>query len=121
MIANAPSSTEAVPVLRGVQKAATLLILLGDQASAELIKGLPEDDVQLVAREIARMKKITPDHAEAVLEEFYQMMMARNYVITGGIDYARSVLVNAFGPEAARKLLDRLLKAMGTDMSSFDA
>lgn len=121
MIANAPPSAEPIPVLRGIQKAAMLLILIGDQASAEIIKNLPEDDVQLVAREIARMKKITPDHAEAVLEEFYQMTMARNYVVTGGIDYARSVLVNAFGPEAARKLLDRLLKAMGTDMSSFDA
>jgi flagellar motor switch protein FliG len=121
MIANAPTSAEPIPVLRGIQKAAMLLILLGDQASAEIIKNLPEEDVQLVAREIARMKKITPDHAEAVLEEFYQMTIARNYVVTGGIDYARSVLVNAFGPEAARKLLDRLLKAMGTDMSSFDA
>lgn len=121
MITNAPSGPSEVPALRGVQKAAMLLILLGDQASADIIKQLPEDDVQMVTREIARIKKITPEQAEGILEEFFQMTTARKYVVSGGIDYARSVLVNAFGPETARKLLDRLLKAMGTDMSSFDA
>jgi flagellar motor switch protein FliG len=120
MIANAQQALEEGPV-RGSQKAAMLLILLGDQASAEILKQLPEDDVQLVLREIARMKKITPEMAERVLEEFFQMTSARNYVVTGGIDYARNVLTTAFGPDTARKLLDRLMTALGTDMSSFDA
>lgn len=119
MSANA-TEAPAAP-LRGVQKAAMLLILLGDHASAEIIKHLSEDDVQLVSREIARMKKISAEHAEFVLEEFYQMTTARNYVVSGGLDYARNVLVNAFGPDTARKLLDRLMKAMGTDMANFDA
>jgi flagellar motor switch protein FliG len=121
MIQNAPPGAEPIPVLRGVQKAAMMLILLGDQASADIIKHLPEDDVQLVSREIARMKKITPEQAECALEEFYQMSTARKYVMSGGIDYAKSVLINAFGPDVARKLMDRLMKAMGTDMASFDA
>ena len=121
MIANAPAGAEPIPVMKGAQKAAMLLILLGDTASADILKQLPEDDVQLIMREIARMKKITPESAEGVLEEFFHMTTARKYVVSGGIDYARSVLINAFGPEAARKLLDRLMKAMGTDMSSFDA
>lgn len=121
MIQNAPAGAEPMPILRGSQKAAMLLILLGDQASAEIIKHLSEDDVQMVTREIARMKKITPDQAESVLEEFYQMSTARKYVLSGGLDYAKSVLINAFGPDVARKLMDRLMKAMGTDMSSFDA
>jgi flagellar motor switch protein FliG len=120
MIANASPGADPIITLKGVQKAAMLLILLGDQSSAEIIKHLSEDDVQLVAREIARMKKILPEQAEAVLEEFFQMTTARKYVATGGMDYAKSVLINAFGPETARKLMDRLMKAMGTDMSSFD-
>ena len=121
MIQNAPPGAELTPVMRGTTKAAMLLILLGDQASADIIKHLPEDDVQMVTREIARMKKIPPEQAEDVLEEFFQMTTARKYVLTGGLDYAKSVLVNAFGPDAARKLMDRLMKAMGTDMSNFDA
>ena len=121
MIQNAPPGAEPISVLRGVQKAAMLLILVGDQASADIIKHLGEEEVQLVTREIARMKKITPDQAETILEEFYQMSTARKYVLSGGVDYAKSVLVNAFGPDVARKLMDRLMKAMGTDMSNFDA
>lgn len=116
----AQSGSPSTP-LRGVQKAAALLILLGDQASAELIKHLPEDDVQAVTREIARLKKITPEQAETILEEFFQMTAARTYMVTGGIDYARSLLVNAFGPETARKVMDRMIKAMGADISSFEA
>ena len=121
MIANAPPAAEPISVLRGAQKAAMVLILLGDQASAEIIKHLPDDDIQLVTREITRMKKIAPEQAENVLEEFYQLSAARNYMVTGGMDYARSVLINAFGPETAKKLLDRLVKSMGTDMANFDA
>ena len=115
-------SVKAEPALRmsGPQKAAIVLILLGDQASAEIIKQLPEDDVQLVSREIARLKTIEPDYSDVVLEEFYQMMTAGQYVVKGGLDYAKNVLTNAFGPETAKKLLDRLMKAMGHDLSNFD-
>ena len=115
-------SVKAEPALRmsGPQKAAIVLILLGDQASAEIIKQLPEDDVQLVSREIARLKTIEPDHSDTVLEEFYQMMTAGQYVVKGGLDYAKNVLTNAFGPETAKKLLDRLMKAMGHDLANFD-
>lgn len=124
MTANAQPSpqTEAQQGMHAPQKAAMLLILLGDQASADILKHLPEDDVQLVSREIARIKKITPEQAEGILEEFYQMATARQYLVSGGMDYARNVLLSAFGPEKGRKLLDRLVKAMGSDMSgTFDA
>ena len=56
-----------------------------------------------------------------MLEEFYQLCMAREYVVQGGIDYARKLLVNAFGPESAKTLIDRLVKTMGNDTAAFDA
>ena len=121
MITNAPPGAEPIAQMKGTQKAAILLIMLGDEASAEIIKHLSEDDVQLVTREIARMKKIQPEQGEAVLEEFYTMTSAKTYVVSGGMDYAKSVLINAFGPEAGRKMLDRVVKAMGADMANFDA
>lgn len=105
----------------GSQKAAILLIALGDQASAELIRHLSEDEVQLIAREIARLKHITPAQAEGVLEEFYQLSSAREFVAMGGVDYARNMLINAFGAETAKRLMDRLLKALGDGLSTFDA
>jgi flagellar motor switch protein FliG len=108
-------------LLTGPQKAAIVLILIGDEACAEILRQLPEDDVQLVSREIARLKTIEPEQTDLVLEEYYQMMTAGHYVVKGGLDYAKSVLVNAFGPDAAKRMLDRLMKAMGHDMANFDA
>ena len=110
MIANVQNSNE---VLTGIEKAAILMVMLGDQISGELLKMLNEDEVQLVSRQVARLKKVTPQEAELVLEEFYQLTAARDYVAKGGLDYARTMLFNAFGPEAARRLMDRLVKAPG--------
>ena len=118
MIANAtPSGQES---LTGIRKAAMLLILLGDKASAEIIKQLSEDEVQLVSREIARLEAIPADNAESLLEEFYQMNLAHDFVVRGGMDYAKKMLHQAFGPEVAKKLIDRLSKAIGGEYASLD-
>ena len=111
MIANA--TTKASESLSGIRKAAMLLILLGDKASAEIIKQLSEDEVQTVSREIARLDSISSENAEVLLEEFYQMNMAHDFVVRGGMDYARKMLQSAFGPEVAKRLIDRLAKVMG--------
>lgn len=105
----------------GIQKAAILLVMLGDQASAEVLKQLDEEEVQVVSREVARLSAITSEQAESILEEFYQMSLAHEYVHKGGLDYARKLLVNAFGPEPAKKLLDRVVKALGGEIAGFDA
>jgi flagellar motor switch protein FliG len=113
-----PSIAES---LNGLEKAAILLVMLGDQSSGEILRFCNEDEVQMVSREVARLKKISPEQAEYVLEEFFQLTSARDYISRGGIDYAKSMLVNAFGPEVAKRLMDRLIKALGEDMPSFDA
>jgi flagellar motor switch protein FliG len=56
-----------------------------------------------------------------VLEEFHQMSVAHEYVLKGGVDYARKLLTNAYGPDQARKILDRLVKSLGNDVVGFDA
>jgi len=104
----------------GVQKAATLLVILGEQVSGEVLKQLDEDEIQQVSREVARISSVSSEQAESVLDEFYQMTLAHDYVLKGGVDYARKLLVNAFGPESARKLLDRLMKTLGSEVASFD-
>ncbi len=117
MITNAAKPAETLP---GIRKAAMLLILLGDKSSAEIIKQLSEDEVQLVSREIARLEAISADNAETLLEEFYQMNMAHDFVVRGGMDYAKKMLNQAFGPEVAKKVIDRLTKAMGGEYASLD-
>ena len=118
MIVNAKIDGE---VLTGQRKAAMLLVILGEQTSAEVLKGLSEEDVQLVSREVARLTSISPDQAEAVLNEFHQLSMAGDYVARGGMEYARKLLTRAFTPDVAKRLLDRLTKALGSDAASFDA
>lgn len=114
-------SVLAVPeAASGVRKAAMLLILLGDKVSGELLKQFEVDDVQLISREVARLEAISSEQAEALLEEFYQMNMAHDFVVRGGMDYARKMLFSAFSPEVATKLLDRLSKAMGSDYANLD-
>jgi flagellar motor switch protein FliG len=117
MIANIKHN-EVIP---GVRKAAILMVLLGEEASAELLRQLAEDEVQTISREVARVSAISNEEAEAVLEEFHQMCIARDYVVKGGVDYARKMLMSAFGPDAAQKIVDRLVKTMGNDSEAFDA
>ena len=126
MIANAATGTgtsehSVLSTLTGVQKAAMVLVMLGEECSAQIIKQLTEDQVQLVSREIARIGTITADQADTVMEEFYQMTMARDYVVRGGIEYAKGMLHSAFGPDTAKKLIDRVVAALGHNMANFDA
>jgi flagellar motor switch protein FliG len=119
MIVNTTKSeTDTIP---GLRKAAMLLIVLGEQASADMLQHLSEDDVQKVSREVARITAISAEQAEVVLNEFHQITTAGTYVARGGVEYARKVLMRAFSPETAKRLLDRLAKALGTEAASFDA
>jgi flagellar motor switch protein FliG len=115
------AKADAAPAMPGLRKAAVLLVMLGEQASADILQQLSEDDVQNVSREVARLTAISADHAERVLEEFNQLVQAGDYVARGGVDFARKLLLRAFAPETARRLLDKLTKALGSDAVSFDA
>jgi len=117
VIANSPKPAES---LSGLRKAAMLMILLGDKVSGEMLKQFSEEEIQLVSREVARLEAISSEQAETLLEEFYQMTMAHDFVVRGGLDYAKKMLMSAFGPEVAKKLIDRLSKAMGGDYANID-
>jgi len=112
------AETELLPNIR---KAAMLLIVLGEQTSAELVQQLTEEEVQRVSREVAKITAISAEQAETVLEEFHQIAVAGDYVARGGMDYARKLLLRAFELDHAKRLLDRLTKALGADATSFDA
>lgn len=121
MIANALPEKESVQRYSGPQKAAVLMVTLGEELSGLVLKHLEEDEVAAIGKEVARIPTITAADAEGILDEFYQMSMAQDYVLKGGIEYARKMLVNAFGPEMATRILDRLVKLLGHDTASFDA
>jgi flagellar motor switch protein FliG len=106
--------------LTGVEKAAALLATLGENASAAILKHLSEDEVQRVSQAVAQMSHLSSSDAEIVLEEFDQMVIAQQYVVKGGLDYAREMLHHAFGAETATRLLDQVKSLIANEMASFD-
>jgi flagellar motor switch protein FliG len=118
MVKTSANEVERIP---GLHKAAILMIMIGDEASSAILRQLDEDEIQTISREIARIHSLNSEEAEGTLEEFYQMAVAHDYAIKGGIDYARKVLMTAFGPEQAKKMLDRLIRTLGNETLSFDA
>ncbi len=98
--------------LTGMQKAAVLMVTLGDETASNIFKYLEEDEIQTISREIAITKHIQPEVAEEVMEEFHTMTQARSYISQGGIEYAKKLLIKSVGPEVARKIIDRLVKAL---------
>ena len=98
--------------LNGTQKAAVLMVAMGDDAAATIFKYLEEDEIQSISREIALTKNVQPEVADEILEEFHTMTLAKSYITQGGIEYAKKLLIKSVGPEAARKIIDRLTKAL---------
>jgi len=94
----------------GAQKAAILLISLGEKLGGELLKYLNDEEVKAVSKAIARLENITPVQTEAVLEEFYQSAV-QSAGRRGGFDSAKRMLANAFGPEGAKRIAEHLPKA----------
>ena len=92
----------------GVKKAAILLISLGSDTSAKVMKLLPESFIQKVSYEIANIDFVSPEERDQVLEEFSHTATARKYVLDGGIDYAKNLLNQALGPQKAKEVIDVL-------------
>ena len=80
--------------ITGVQKAAILLVALGDKISGEVMKQLNDDEAKAISKAIARLDKVTPSQTESVLEEFCELTGQGGG--RGGFDYAKRILSNAF-------------------------
>lgn len=119
----APENDAAQQILQiaGTKKAAILMVALGEADASAILKHFEEEEVHSIGREIARLQNVTNEMSERVLDEFFQMSVAHDYVLKGGVEYARKMLISAFGPDQARNLLDRLMKTIGTDAANFDA
>jgi flagellar motor switch protein FliG len=98
--------------LSGKQKAAVICLVLGEDLTAEIFKRLEEDEVQEISREISLMEAVPAEITDRVMEEFYHLTLAKEYITSGGIEYAKKVLNKSLGPEAARKIIDRLIKVL---------
>ncbi|MDR2630689.1 MAG: flagellar motor switch protein FliG [Spirochaetaceae bacterium] len=96
----------------GRQKAAIFLVSIGSDISAEIFKHLREDEIETLTFEIARLETIEPEQKDAILTEFNELMMANEFITTGGIDYARELLEKSLGSQKAIDIINRLTSSL---------
>ncbi len=98
--------------LSGKEKAAILLIALGPDNSAEIFKHLNEEEIEELTLEIANMRMVSPEEKEDVIEDFYQLCLAQEFISEGGINYAKDVLERAVGENKAVEIISRLTSSL---------
>ena len=91
--------------MSGVRKAAVLLVAVGEEHAKEILRALPEVDVQRLTEELADLRGITSEVTSEIMEEFWSLLETQNFVIHGGLDYASRLLIDTFGKERADDLL----------------
>lgn len=104
--------------LSGAQKAAVLLIALGPEKSAKIIRHLGQAEIEQLTLEMSNIRKVSEKHRELVLDEFYNMCIANDYIAKGGIEYAREVLERALGEQRAFEIISKLSASL--KMRPFD-
>ncbi|MGN0131753.1 MAG: flagellar motor switch protein FliG [Lachnospiraceae bacterium] len=98
--------------ITGLQKAAVLLIALGPEKSSQIFKHLKEEEIEELTLEIANTRSITPQLKEDVINEFYEVCLAQQYIAEGGIGYAKELLEKALGAEKAMDVIGKLTASL---------
>lgn len=97
--------------LTGVQKAAILFITLGPDAASAIIKKLPESEIQKITYEIANITSVRSDQKDEILDEFIQINKAKDFILEGGMEYARTLLGKALGAQRAKEIMEKVSEA----------
>ena len=111
--------SSAVARMDGRRRAAALLIALGEDVSAEILRRLPEEDVGRLTWEIVGIGQLSPEEREEILQTFYATALGRDFVSIGGVDYAQTMLRKAFGHERANELVGQLEQNSRSNPFSF--
>jgi flagellar motor switch protein FliG len=104
----------------GSSMAATLFVLIGEAASAEVLKHLTEAEIESISRAISNAGPVGAEEAEKSAEELYQTLTANRYVAEGGVDYAKKVILRTLGAGPAKRIMERLSSSYA-NANSFDA
>ncbi|MEW6201969.1 MAG: flagellar motor switch protein FliG, partial [bacterium] len=102
----------------GIKKAAMLMVALGSEVSSDILKHLSDSEIEKLTVQIASLSKLGPKEKSSVLEDFYNLALAKEYILTGGIDYAREILERGLGTAKAMEVINRLSTFL--DVAPFD-
>lgn len=104
--------------LSGLERAAILLLSLGEQGAADVLRHIGPKEVHKVSTAMAGLSNITRDQAENVLSEFCQKVDKETAIGVGSHEYLKGILVRALGAEKAEGILDRVM--LGTSSSGLE-
>lgn len=107
-----PAPGESAAPLRGLDRAAILMMALDPAQCANVLRSIPEDEVELLTARMARIERIAPPQVEAVLEEFHMAAARHDVHLAGSLQSVQAILTEAFGKEQATRLVDRLTKTL---------
>lgn len=102
------------------QKVAALLIALGPATASEVLRNIPDEDmIEQITLDIASIHKLPPDIIDQLLEEFHSLFQASSYLSHGGLNYAKTLLEQAYGSERSEEILSRLMQAIHANPFQF--
>ena len=104
-------STEEKPKIPTIRKIAAFIVAVGEETAAQIYKHLSDDEVEKISIEISKIESLSQDTIMDIMDEFYELFVAQKVVAEGGTEYSMSVLMNAFGKEKAKMLMDRIQSA----------
>ncbi len=104
---------------QGLENAAILLMSLGEEEAAEVFKHLAPKEVQRLGETIARMKAVTRERVEAVMDSFEKVAANESMLVADSNEYVKSVLRKALGDDKANLLIDRILQ--GSDVTGIES
>ncbi len=104
--------------LSGARKAAVLLMAVGEDLAKEVLRTLPESDVERLTEEFADLRGITPEITAAILQEFWELLETQGFMVHGGLDYASRLLAETFGKQRADDLMMQLRRAQEAEQGN---
>ena len=105
-------AVKSIEDISGLQKAAVLLISLGPERSAQVFKHLKDEEIEQLTLEIANTRSVPADVKEMVMDEFYEICLAQQYIAEGGIAYAKQLLDAALGEDKAKSVIGKLTASL---------
>ncbi len=106
------NGSKSLDEYNGVQKSAILMIALGPERSSKLFEHLKEEEIESLTLEIANTKSVDQETKDAVIDEFYELCLAQQYIAEGGIGYAKELLEKALGNDRAVDVIGRLTASL---------
>jgi flagellar motor switch protein FliG len=102
-----------------VQKSAILVLTLEQGIASEILKHLDDSQIEEISREIAGLGGVSQQLRDEVVNEFYQLALARSYADEGGWDYAKNLLAKSLPPDQAKKIIEQVNQTIQSAPFSF--